>query len=106
MELGLKRKVAVVSAASQGLGRAAAFAFAREGCKVAICARSAGALEDAAKAMREETNAEVIAVAADVSRADGVKAFLDSAVAPFVGVGILELNAGGPPPLSFKTFAD
>src|SRR3989442_157466 len=72
MELGLKRKVALVSAASQGLGRAAAFAFAREGCKVAICARSAGALEDAAKAMREETNAEVIAVAADVSRADGV----------------------------------
>src|SRR5256712_7765772 len=106
MELGLKRKVALVSAASQGLGRAAAFAFAREGCKVAICARSAGALEDAAKAMREETNAEVIAVSADVSRADGVKAFVDSAVGSFGGVDILVPNAGGPPPGGVEALAD
>ncbi len=106
MEFGLKRKVALVSAASQGLGRAAAFAFAREGCKVAICARNAGALEDAAKAMREETNADVIAVAADVSRADGVKAFVDRAVGSFGGVDILVPNAGGPPPGGFEALAD
>src|SRR5207245_95156 len=72
VDLGLRGKVALVAAASQGLGRAAAFAFAREGCKVAICARNARALEDAAEAFRKETNTEVVAIPADISRADGV----------------------------------
>src|SRR2546428_261016 len=85
MDLGLRGKVALVAAASQGLGRAAAFAFAREGCKVAICARNARTLEDAAKAIRKETNAEVMAIPADISRADGVKAYVDGAITSFRG---------------------
>ncbi|TLZ84949.1 MAG: SDR family oxidoreductase [Methanobacteriota archaeon] len=106
MDLGLRGKVAFVSAASQGLGRAAALMFAREGCKVAICARNAGALEDTAKAIRKETNAEVLAIPADVSRVDGVKGFADGAIRSFGGVDILVPNAGGPPPGGFETLAD
>jgi len=106
VDLGLRGKVALVAAASQGLGRAAAFAFARESCKVAICARTAGSLEDAAKAMRRETSADVAAIPADVSRADGVKAFVDGAMASFGGVDVVVPNAGGPPPGGFETLAD
>jgi 3-oxoacyl-[acyl-carrier protein] reductase len=98
--------VALVAAASQGLGRATAFAFAREGCKVAICARNAGPLEDTAKAIGKETNADVIAIPADVSRADGVRAFVDDAVGSFGGVDLLVPNAGGPAPGGFETLAD
>jgi len=106
VDLGLRGKVALVSAASQGLGRAAAFAFAREGCKVAICARNVGALEDTANAIRKETNADVVGIPADVSRADGVKAFTDGAVRSFGGVDVLVPNAGGPPPGGFQTLGD
>ena len=106
MDLGLRGKVAVVAAASQGLGRAAAFAFAREGCKVAICARTAAPLEDTAKAIRKESGADVLAVPADVSRPDGVKAFLDGAVQSFGGIDIVVPNAGGPPTGGFETLAE
>src|SRR5256712_399104 len=106
MDLGLRGKVALVAAVSQGLGRAAAFAFAREGCKVAICARNARTLEDAAKAIRKETNAEVMAIPADISRADGVKAYVDGAITSFGGVDVAIPNAGGPPPGGFETIAD
>src|SRR5438128_2489166 len=106
MDLGLRGKVALVAAASQGLGRAAAFAFAREGCKVAICARNAAPLEDTANAIRKETKADVAAIAADISRADGVKAFADGALRAFGGVDVLVPNACGPPPGGFEALAD
>ena len=63
MELGLRGKVALVAAASQGMGRATAMTLAREGCRVAICARNAGPLEATAKEIREATGTEVLAVA-------------------------------------------
>jgi len=106
VDLGLRGKVALVAAASQGLGRAAAFAFAREGCNVAICARNAAALEDTANAIRKETKADVVAITADISRADGVSGFADGAVRSFGGVDVLVPNAGGPPPGGFEALAD
>src|SRR2546422_9912867 len=106
VDLGLRGKVALVAAASQGLGRAAAFAFAREGCKVAICARTAAALQDTANAIRKETNADVAAIAADISRAEGVKAFADGALRAFGGGDVVVPNAGGPPPGGVETLAD
>src|SRR5207245_4033973 len=106
VDLGLRGKVALVAAASQGLGRAAGLAFAREGCKVAICARNARALEDAAKALRKETNADVMAIPADISRADGVRAFVDGAIKSFGGVDVVVPNAGGPPPGGCEPVAD
>ena len=72
MDLGIRGKVALVAAASQGMGRAAAFALAREGCKVALCARNEGPLQATVKAVRKETGAEVLGITADVARAEDV----------------------------------
>ncbi|MGI0149300.1 MAG: SDR family NAD(P)-dependent oxidoreductase, partial [Thermoplasmata archaeon] len=69
VDLGLQGKVALVAAASQGMGRATALALAREGCKIAMCARNQGPLDAAADAIRKETGAEIFAFRADVSRA-------------------------------------
>lgn len=102
MDLGLAEKVALVAAASEGMGRATATAFAREGCKVAICARTPGHLEAAAEAIRRTTHVEVLAVPADVSRPEGVSSFVEAAMQRFAGVDILVPNAGGPPSSSFE----
>lgn len=106
MDLGLRGKVALVAAASQGMGRATAFVLAREGCKVAICARNEGPLEATAKAIRRETGADVLGVTADVARSDDVRAFVDGAVAAFGGVDLLVANAGGPPTGRFETLTE
>src|SRR5437773_451922 len=66
MDLGLRGKVAVVAAASQGMGLATARALGQEGCKVAICARNQAPLERAAAAIRKDTGAEVLAIRAAV----------------------------------------
>src|SRR6266704_2442456 len=63
METGLKNRVAIVAASSQGIGRATAEAFAAEGCRVAMCARNGDALESAAKSIRKQTGADVFAQA-------------------------------------------
>lgn len=106
MDLGLRGKVALVAAASQGMGRATARTLAGEGCRVAICARNAGPLEEAAKAIRKETGADIIAIQADLSRADGVQAFADGAVKAMGGVDVVIANAGGPPSGSFQSVTE
>ncbi len=106
MDLGLKSKVALVAAASQGMGRAVALNLAREGCQVAICARNAGPLKEAARAIHDETGADVLSVAADVSKLADATAFVDKARAAFGGVDILVVNAGGPPTGRFETLTE
>lgn len=105
MELGLRGKVAMVAAASQGLGKAVALAFAREGANLAICSRNQAALESVAAAAREH-GVDVLAVPADVTRAEEIQKFVEQAVAHFGGVDILVTNAGGPPAGTFQDFAD
>src|SRR6266403_4018666 len=63
METGLKNRVAIVAASSQGIGRATAEAFAAEGCRVAMCARSATPLEVAAASIRKQYSVDVLAEA-------------------------------------------
>ena len=106
MDLGLKGKVALVAAASQGMGRATAFALAREGCRLSICARNAGPLEATAAAIREETGAEVLPVAADVSRAEDVVRFVAETRKAYGGVDVLLANAGGPPTGRFEAVTE
>ena len=101
MDLGLKNRVALVAASSQGLGLATAEAFAAEGCKVAMCARNQQALEAGAERIRKQHGAEVLAEAFDVTDAAAVGRFVARVAAQFGGVDICVTNAGGPPAKGF-----
>ncbi|MEM9047815.1 MAG: SDR family NAD(P)-dependent oxidoreductase [Pseudomonadota bacterium] len=79
MDLGLKGRNAIVTAASRGLGLAAARSLAREGVNVTINARSAEPLAEAADGIRREFGVTVHAVAADVNAAEGRQQILDAA---------------------------
>ena len=105
MDLGLRGKVAMVAAASQGLGKAVALGFAREGANLAICSRNRAALEAVAEEARAH-GVNVLAVPADVTRAEDISAFVERTVAHFGGVDILVTNAGGPPAGTFQDFPD
>lgn len=94
LELGLGGKVAIVTGGSEGLGRACAERFAREGARVAICARRKDALERAAEAIRQATGADVLAQPADVTRPADVEAFVEAVVTRFGGMDVLVNNAG------------
>src|SRR5229473_5878469 len=59
MESGLRNRVVIVAASSQGIGRATAEAFAAEGCRLAMCARNSQTLQQAAFAIRRKYNSEV-----------------------------------------------
>lgn len=96
MDLGLKGRVAVVAAASEGLGYATARVLAAEGARLAICSRRADAIERAAREIRETTGAEVLAVPADVSRAADIQRFVQEIDRRYGQVDVLVTNAGGP----------
>ncbi|HEY6193787.1 MAG TPA: SDR family oxidoreductase [Candidatus Eisenbacteria bacterium] len=102
MDLGLKGRVALVAAASKGLGRAVAHELAAEGARLAICARDAGALEAAAREIAATTGAEVLARPADVSDPNAIAAFVDATLERFGRVDVLVTNSGGPPPGRFE----
>jgi len=95
-------RVALVCAASKGLGRASAEALARNGIKVAICSRGGPALQDAAQAIKA-AGGDVIAIEADVRRAADITRVLETTVQTFGGLDILVTNAGGPPSGPFMT---
>ncbi|MGH9283689.1 MAG: SDR family NAD(P)-dependent oxidoreductase, partial [Acidimicrobiales bacterium] len=97
MDLGLKGRVALVTASSKGLGRATATALVAEGAKVAICARGREALA-ATTAEMQAAGAEVLAMAEDVTDPAVPAGLVEATVAHFGGLDILVANAGGPPP--------
>ena len=97
MDLGLRGKVALVAAASRGLGRAIAFELANEGAKLVLCARGADDLEAARAMIAARTGAEVHAVVADVSDRTQLDRVTGEAMTKFGQVDILVTNAGGPP---------
>lgn len=105
MDLGLRGKVAVVAAASKGLGRAVAQELAAEGARVVICARSRESLDRARDEIAEDTHADVYAVVADLSTTAGIDAVAREALARFGRVDILVNNAGGPPSGPFEQHA-
>jgi 3-oxoacyl-[acyl-carrier protein] reductase len=101
MDLGLKGRVAIVAAASKGLGRAVAEEFAKEGCDVAICARTAADVERAAKEIGATSGREVFWRAFDVTNADAVRDFVAAVDRKFGRIDICVTNAGGPPSKKF-----
>ncbi|BCL36235.1 SDR family oxidoreductase [Nostoc sp. MS1] len=100
MDLQLRGKVALVTAASKGLGKATAWQFAREGAKVVICARSE-VVEKAAAEITNDTGAEVLALRADVTQQADIERVIDTTIETFGGLDILVTNAGGPPAGTF-----
>jgi 3-oxoacyl-[acyl-carrier protein] reductase len=101
MNLGLKDRVALVAASSQGIGRATAEAFAAEGCRIAMCARNQQTLQAAAEKIRKQYSAEVVAEAFDVTDAAAVQRFVAAVAEKFGSVDICVTNAGGPPAKGF-----
>lgn len=102
MDLGLSGRVAIVAAASKGLGRAVAEELAREGAHVAICARAPGTLAEAAAQIQKSTAREVFHQALDVTDSVGVASFVAAVEARFGRLDICVTNSGGPPSNSFK----
>ena len=103
MQLGLDGKIALVAAASRGLGRAVAEELAREGAHLVLCARGAEALHETADAIRAETGVSVTEVVADLSDAAGVARVTERALTEHGRVDILVTNAGGPPAGPFES---
>lgn len=102
MDFGLAGKAALVGGASRGIGRAIALGLAREGCRVAICARGRERLEATAEEIRSSTGAEVIGVPCDMSQPDDIRRFVAAAVEAFGRLDVVVNNAGGPPTGPFE----
>lgn len=98
MDLDLTGRRAVVTAASDGLGFAVARALVAEGCRVAICSRSAPRLEAAAAAVDAEFGVSVEASVCDVSQPGAQTAWIDGVARAWDGLDLVVPNAGGPPP--------
>jgi 3-oxoacyl-[acyl-carrier protein] reductase len=96
MELGLKNKVALVAASSRGLGKAVAWALAREGTKLVICARNKKALEETADEILMETGVTVFPLAMDLADTERIDWLVRETLELFGKVDILVTNAGGP----------
>ena len=103
MDLDLKGKVALVTAASKGLGKAAAREFAREGAHVVMCARSE-LIETAAKDINDETGTRVLALQADVTKQADIDKAVEATLKEFGRIDILFANASGPKPGAFFSF--
>lgn len=103
MDLGLKDRVALVAASSQGLGKAAALGLAREGAHLALCARNEATLQATAAEIRRATGVDVFTAAIDVTDYPQVQRFVADTVQHFGRLDIAVANAGGPPT---KTFAE
>src|ERR1051326_3616871 len=106
MDLGIRGKAALVTAASKGMGKATAMGLAAEGARLLICARTAADIKAAAEEIRAKTGAEVIEMTADVTRKEDVDRLIKRADEAFGGVDILVANAGGPPRGNLEEMTD
>ena len=106
MDLRLEGRVALVTAASRGLGRAVATELAREGARVVISSRDEETLASTAAEIGEETGGEVGYFPADLSEEGHIEALVSHSAERFGGMDILVNNTGGPPAGSFDEFGD
>jgi 3-oxoacyl-[acyl-carrier protein] reductase len=103
MDLGLKGKVALVSGASRGLGKAVAKTLASEGARLSLASRDPVVLEAAAREIEADSGSDVDFRPTDVTREDEVAAWVEGARGRFGAIDILVANAGGPPSTRFET---
>jgi 3-oxoacyl-[acyl-carrier protein] reductase len=105
MDLGLQGKIALVAAASQGLGRAVAEELALEGASLILCARNEQRLNDTCDEIRERTGAHVIPVAGDLGIKTDVRRIFNEGIDRFGQIDILITNTGGPPAGTFEALS-
>jgi 3-oxoacyl-[acyl-carrier protein] reductase len=104
MDLKLTNKVALVLAASKGLGKAIATTLSAEGAKVIIGSRDENELSKTAAEIQQLTGNPVTAITIDVSKSDSIESFVKQAAAVYGRIDILLNNAGGPPFDKFENF--
>jgi NAD(P)-dependent dehydrogenase (short-subunit alcohol dehydrogenase family) len=97
MDLGMTGKKALVTGGSEGIGKAIAWAFAREGVDVAICARRKEPLERVAAEIARATNRQIVPIPADLTKAADAENFVKQAHAALGRIDILVNNAGSAP---------
>ena len=103
MDLGIKGRTALITAASRGIGRACALSLAAEGCNVAICARGDDELQKTATDIRSQTGATVFAQATDLSSPEQLGSLVANTHKTFGSIDILVAICGSP---KRGTFAD
>jgi len=101
MDLSLKNKIAIVTGASKGIGKAIALSLAQEGCRVCVVARTEATLHESRTEIQKLTNTELMTVTGDVGDPILIAAVVKRVQERWGGVDILVHNAGGPPPGSF-----
>src|SRR3990170_865033 len=97
MDLQLKGKIALVTGASEGIGKGIARALAREGCDLAVCARRQAPLEAAAGEIRKESGRRALAITADLTKQVDAENFVNTAHKHYGRIDILVNNAGSAP---------
>ncbi len=106
MDLGVKDKVALIAAASKGLGYGVAKALAEDGAKVSMCSRTPADIEAAASKLAAETGSATLAMACDVTHPAQIQNWIDRTVVEWGQIDMLLVNAGGPPAGLFKELSD
>lgn len=107
MDLGLRGKVAIVTAASKGLGKGCALELAKEGAHVAICSRDKDRIEaTAAEIEAAAPGVKVLPLAVDVTDASKLEFMVNEVITTLGRLDILVTNAGGPPPGRFDQITD
>src|SRR5260370_37767307 len=101
MDFGLKDRVAIVAAASRGIGYAAALELAREGARVFLCSRDERRASEAAQKIHEETGANGAGIRADVTNGGDAEAFVNLALERAGHIDIVATSAGGAPATVF-----
>lgn len=101
MDLGLSGRVAIVTGASRGIGKAIAHVLAEEGAKVTICARDENQLRIAEEEIEASTGAEILSVKTDLNRVDDIRTLVTKTHNEFGRIDILVNNTGGPPSKAF-----
>lgn len=101
MDLGIRNRVAIVTGSSQGIGRAIAYGFAKEGANVVICARNEKTLQTTAREIEKSTKTKILPIQADLKDKKSIKFLVEKTIETFGKIDILVNNTGGPPPKIF-----
>jgi 3-oxoacyl-[acyl-carrier protein] reductase len=106
MNFGLNNKIAIVTAASQGLGKASAMALAQEGATIVICSRRQKEIIETAKEIHKMTGATIVPIVVDVTKLEDIRRLVSETKQQFGTVHVLINNAGGPPTGTISSLTD